>query len=74
MSGNQLPDPFQSAKRIGGIHVHLRPEDLIVSDAATDMEAAKRLLDRHGGTLAAVMLSAAINAAIEIMREEGGES
>ena len=51
-----------------------RPEDLIVSHAAPDEEAAKRMLDRHGGTLAAAMLSAAINAAIEITREEGGES
>jgi hypothetical protein len=74
MSENHLPDPFQSAKRISGIHVHLRPADLVTSHAATDMEAAKRLLDRHGGTLAAAMLSAALNAAIEITREEGGES
>jgi hypothetical protein len=74
MSENHLPDPFQSAKRISGIHVHLRPEDLVTSHAATDINAATRLLNRHGGTVAAAMLSAGIKSAIEIAQQEGGES
>lgn len=74
MSETHLPDPFQSAKRIGGVHVHLRPEDLVASDPTVSIEAASRLLDRHGGTLAAVMLSAAIEAALQIARREGAAS
>jgi hypothetical protein len=74
MSENDLPDPFQSAKRVPGIHVHLRPEDLLRSDSTFDRTVVAQLMERHGGTLAAAMLSAGIEAAIDIREREGGKS
>ena len=74
MSESNVPNPFESARRIGGVTVHLRAEDLITARPGLRPQAAERLMDRHGGTLAAAMLGAGINAAIEIVRQEGGAS
>lgn len=72
MSEPTVPDPFKSAQRLAGINVHLRPEDIMTALPDMRRETAQRLMDRHGGTLAAAMLGAGITAAIEIMRQEGG--
>lgn len=74
MSESNVPNPFDSATRVSGITVRLRPEDLMAAHASPDREDITRLLDRHGGTLAAAMLSAGIEAAVEIIRQEGGAS
>ena len=71
---NDLPDPFKTAKRIEGIIVHLRPEDLWRSDSTVDRTTIARLMEHHGGTLAAAMLSAGIEAAFNILHREGGKS
>ncbi|MBA3777085.1 MAG: hypothetical protein H0X11_11700 [Betaproteobacteria bacterium] len=72
MSESNLPNPFETAKRVSGVSVRLRPEDLTHAMPGVGMEIVERLLNRHGGTLAAVMLSAGIEAAIEIIHQEGG--
>ena len=74
MSEPNLPNPFESAKRVSGVHVRLRPEDLMNAVPALRPETVQRLLDRHGGTIAAAMLNAGIEAAIEISKQEGAGS
>lgn len=66
----EVPNPFHSAKRESGVAVQLCPEDLLAAIPGMQMDAAKRLLDRHGGTVAAKMLGAGIDAAVEIARRE----
>lgn len=67
---SNAPNPFHSAKRESGVSVHLSPEDLLAAMPGMQMDVAKRLLDRHGGTVAAKMLGAGIDAAIEVARQE----
>jgi len=74
MSEPNLPNPFESAKRVSGVHVRLRPEDLMNAVPGLRIETVQRLLDRHGGTIAAAMLNAGIEAAIEISKQEGARS
>lgn len=71
---DKLPDPFKTARRVAGVTVHLRAEDLLTADANFDRELIDRMLERHGGTLAAPMLGAGIEAAMDIIRREGGRS
>ena len=71
MSESNLPNPFESARRVSGVNVRLRPEDLVSAMPSIGIDTADRLLDRHGGTLAAVMLNAGIEAGIEIIKQEG---
>ncbi len=74
MSEPNLPNPFEFAKRVSGIHVRLRPEDLVTAMPSIGIEVVGRVLDRHGGTLAALMLNAGIEAGIEIIKQEGAAS
>ena len=74
MSESELPNPLRTAKRISGVHVSLRPDELIYAWPNLCREVAERLLDRHGGTIAGAMLGAGLRAANEIIREEGGMS
>jgi hypothetical protein len=67
---SNVPNPFHSAKRESGVSVQLCPQDLLAAIAGMQIDAAKRLLDRHGGTVAAKMLGAGIDAAVEIARQE----
>ena len=71
---SDLPDPFKCAKRIAGVSVLLRPEDIVNACPGVVRERVDRLLDRHGGTLAAAMLAAGIEAAAQIIRQEGASS
>ncbi len=72
MSESPLPNPFESARRVDGVTVRLRPEDLIAAYPKATVESVQRMFDRHGGTLAAIMLQAGIDAGLELMRQEGG--
>lgn len=71
---DELPDPFKTAKRCDGIIVRLRPEDLLSSDPTLDRESINRLMERHGGTLAAAMLAAGIEAGLDLLHREGDRS
>ena len=70
---SNAPNPFHSAKRESGVSVQLCPEDLLAAIGGMQIDAAKRLLDRHGGTIAAKMLGAGIDAAVEISRQESAK-
>ena len=72
MSESPIPNPFESARRVDGVTVRLRTEDLIAAYPNGTVESVQRMFDRHGGTLAAMMLQAGIDAGLELMRQEGG--
>ena len=72
MSELPLPNPFESARRVDGVTVRLRPEDLIAAYPKATVESVQRMFDRNGGTLAAMMLQAGIDAGLELMPREGG--
>ena len=74
MSDLQPPNPFDAAKRQSGVYARLRPDDIAHACPGVTRERVHRLLDRHGGTLAAAMLAAGIEAAVEIMHQEGGDA
>ncbi len=71
MSELPLPNPFESARRVDGVTVRLRTEDLMAAYPKATVESVQRMFDRHGGTIAAMMLQAGIEAGIEMMRQEG---
>ncbi len=72
MSESPIPNPFDSARRVDGVTVRLRPEDLMAAYPKATVECVQRMFDRNGGTLAATMLQAGIDAGLELMRREGG--
>ncbi len=72
MSESPIPNPFESARRVDGVTVRLRPEDLMAAYPAATVESVLRMFDRHGGALAATMLQAGIDAGLELMPREGG--
>jgi hypothetical protein len=72
MSESPIPNPFDSARRVDGVTVRLRPEDLIAAYPDGTVESVQRMFDCHGGTIAAIMLQAGIEAGIDLMRREGG--
>jgi len=74
MSKQNLPNPFECARRIHGVSVLLKPEDVmdIGTGPVLSRVEAERLLDEHGPTIAAQMLVAGINAAAHIISEQGG--
>ena len=76
MSKQNLPNPFECARRIHGVSVLLKPEDVMGSGAGQVLSRAEaeRLLDEHGPAIAAQMLVAGIDAAASILSEQGGRS
>ncbi len=72
MSESPIPNPFVSARRVDGVTVRLRPEDLMAAYPKVTVECVQRMFDRNGGTLAAMMLQAGIDAGLELMPREGG--
>ena len=71
MSRPPLPNPFHSALRLKGLNVWLRPDDLLSIRRGLTPDAADKLLQHHGSTIAACMISAGIDAARRII-ESGG--
>ena len=76
MSKEKLPNPFECARRIHGVSVLLKPEDVMDTGTGPVLSRAEaeRLLAEHGPTIAAHMLVAGINAAVAIISEQGGRS
>jgi hypothetical protein len=74
MSDANLPNPFECARRIVGVNVLLKPQDIIDVWHSLSLEQAERLIDMHGSTIAAQMLAAGINAAVQIIQQEGKPS
>lgn len=72
MKEGRLPNPFECARRVVGVNVQLRPEDVMNVWGMISRAEAERLLDEHGAEIAAQMLAAGIDAAVTIMRAKGG--
>lgn len=68
MSESNVPDPFESAERLGGVNVRLGPEDVLNEQPDVAYDTAERLLERHGGIVAGAMIRAGIEAAIALLR------
>ncbi len=73
MSESELPNPFECARRIIGVNVMLRPDDITDVWGSLSKQQAETLLDQHASSIAAQMLTAGISAAVQIIRQEGGE-
>jgi len=71
MSELKMPNPFESAKRIVGVDVILKPDDIFHACPIVSLAEAEKVLDRHGSAIAAQMLRAGICAAVEIITHEG---
>jgi hypothetical protein len=71
MTDANVPNPFQCARRIPGVIVMLKPRDVIDVWHSLTVEEAEHLLERHGLTIAAQMLTAGVNIAVEIIKHEG---
>ena len=74
MSKQKLQNPFECARRIHGVSVLLKPEDVMGTGAGPVLSRteAERRLDEHGSAIAAQMLVAGINAAANLISEQGG--
>lgn len=72
MNDANLPNPFHCARRVPGVSVLLKPEDVMNASETTSRAQAERLLEENGTTIAAQMLAAGLEAAVTILREEGG--
>jgi hypothetical protein len=73
MSKSELPNPFECARHIIGVSVMLRPDDITDVWGSLSKQQAETLLDQHASSIATQMLTAGISAAVQIMRQEGGE-
>lgn len=73
MSEANLPNPFECARRVVGVNVMLKPEDIMRVWSITRNQA-ERLLDVHAPSIAAQMLAAGMDAVVEIIKQEGAAS
>jgi hypothetical protein len=71
MSESNLPNPFECARRIIGVNVMLKPQDIVDVWHSLTLDQAERLLDVHGCGIAAQMLAAGMSAAVEIIKRDG---
>ncbi|HEY1683540.1 MAG TPA: hypothetical protein VGG19_02155 [Tepidisphaeraceae bacterium] len=74
MNHSDVPNPFTSAKRISALSVMLNFSDIIdvyPNLTATDVE---RLFKQKGSRIATKMIAAGVDAAIEIIEQEGAKS
>lgn len=74
MSESNVPNPFESARRIVGINVTLAPHDITEIWHSLTEEQVARLFDRHGSSIAVQMLAAGTQAVIQIIEQEGTPS
>ncbi|HEY1686480.1 MAG TPA: hypothetical protein VGG19_17080 [Tepidisphaeraceae bacterium] len=74
MNHSDVPNPFTSAKRISAVSVMLKPSDLVDAWPSLTVAEAERLIDLNGSRIAMQMITAGVNAAIEIIQQEGTES
>ena len=71
MSESKAPNPFECAKRLIGMNVALKANDILHAHPCVSLAEAEQVLDRHASTIAARMLKAGINTAVEIIKREG---
>ena len=71
MSNENVPNPFASAKRVVALNVTLKAADLIDAWPDTSVETAKRIFDQNGAKIAERMIAAGVEAAIDIIINEG---
>jgi hypothetical protein len=71
MSELKPPNPFECAKRIIGINVTLKPDDIVHARPSITLADAEYLLNHHASFIAAQMLSAGLRAAVEIIKQQG---
>jgi hypothetical protein len=74
MSESKSPNPFKCARRSKGITVTLAPSDITEVWHSLSVEQAERLLDVNGATIAVQMLAAGIDAAVELIKQDGAAS
>ena len=70
MSDQPVPNPFTSARRIVGINVLLKPEDIMAIWSITS-EQAELLINRHSSSIAVQMFAAGQKAVEQIIQQEG---
>jgi len=70
MSESKPPNPFECACRLVGVTVTLAQSDITDVWHSLSSEQAARLLDTHGAEIAAQMLVAGVEAAVEIIKRE----
>lgn len=68
------PNPFESANRIIGVTVLLKPSDITEGWHGLTIAQAERLLDVYGSAIAAQMLASGITAVVQIAKQEGAPS
>ena len=71
MSELKMPNPFECAKRIVGVNVMLKPDDIVHACPSFSLADAEYLLDHHVSFIATQMLSAGLRAAVEIIKQQG---
>jgi hypothetical protein len=74
MSELKPPNPFECAKRIIGVNVMLKPDDVVHAWPSITLADAEYLLDHHASSIAAQMLNAGIRAAVEIIKQQRAAS
>jgi UTP-glucose-1-phosphate uridylyltransferase len=71
MSELKMPNPFECAKRIVGVNVMLKPDDIVHACPSVSLATAELFLDMHASIIAVQMLSAGLSAAVEIIKQQG---
>jgi hypothetical protein len=71
MSELKMPNPFECAKRVVGVNVMLKPDDIVHACPSFSLADAEYLLNHHVSFIAAQMLSAGLRAAVEIIKQQG---
>ena len=74
MSESNIPNPFECAGRVVGVTVTLKPSDITEIWHSLTLEQAERLLDVHGSSIAAQMLAAGMDAAVDMIQRDGAAS
>ena len=74
MSELKPPNPIECARRIIGVNVMLKPDDIVLAWPSIILADAEYLLDHHASSIAAEMLSAGLSAAVEIIKQQGAAS
>jgi hypothetical protein len=72
MTVSKAPNPFECARRIIGVNVMLKPDDIV--QTGVTLGDAERWLDDCASIIAAEMLSAGIRAAVEIIKQQEATS
>jgi hypothetical protein len=69
MNESKAPNPFECAKRVVGVNVVLKPDDIVRASPKVSIADAEELLNRYGARIAAEMLNTGIRTALNIIKE-----